>query len=141
MDKKINMITELFTICDMALIGQDNKLSVIGIFDEVRVKAFPGGIQRAFLVGTVRAEPNTVYDKMTLRLEDSQANDVVPAMTPVLQVGPNGKCNMVIELAGLSFKEPGKYTFALYNEKQTAGLLELNVVSDKPEEPREAYLN
>ena len=53
--------TEIITLCDYALISREGKLSINGIFDELRVQKFPGGIARAFFVATLRGKPDTSY--------------------------------------------------------------------------------
>lgn len=41
--------TEIITLCDYALISREGKLSISGIFDELRVQKFPEVLHGLFL--------------------------------------------------------------------------------------------
>ncbi|MDP3726916.1 MAG: hypothetical protein Q8Q96_01205 [bacterium] len=119
--------TEIIALCDYASVSREGKLSINGIFDELRVQKFPGGIARAFLVATVNGTPNTQY-RLNLKVEDknggkSPINDLVlNAMT-----APNGKNNLIIELVNLVFEKEGDYQFKIYNGNQEVGSTLLKV--------------
>ena len=110
--------TEIIALCDYASISQEGKLSINGIFDELRVQQFPGGLARAFFVATISGTPSTSH-KLTLKIEPSEGfageknSFDLDAMT-----GPNGRANMVVELAGLRFKTEGDFRFILSEEKK-----------------------
>ncbi|MBI2031657.1 MAG: hypothetical protein HYT08_03515 [Candidatus Levybacteria bacterium] len=105
--------TEIIALCDYASVSREGKLSINGIFDEIRVQQFPGGLSRAFFVATVNGAPVTKY-KLNLKIEPSkglageQSSFNLDTFT-----GPNGKNNLIVELAGLGFKEEGHYKFIL----------------------------
>lgn len=44
------MKVSLAVIADYANLSQEGKLNILGIFDRVHVRAFPGGLPQAFLV-------------------------------------------------------------------------------------------
>ncbi len=82
--------TEIIALCDYANVSREGKLNINGIFDELRVQKFPGGIARAFFVATVSGTPSPPY-KLTLKIEPSrvlQASKVVLALIlpPALMV-------------------------------------------------------
>ena len=105
-----NLHTEIIALCDYAIISQDGKLSINGIFDELRVQKFPGGIARAFFVATIAGTPNTTY-KLNLKLENKNSGTTLSNTNIETITAPNGKNNLVIELLGLAFKEEGDYQF------------------------------
>lgn len=125
--------TEIIALCDYATVSREGKLSINGIFDELRVRKFPGGIPRAFLVATINGTPNTSY-KLDLKIESKNGgknpinNLVLNAMT-----SPNGKNNLIIELVNLGFEKEGDYQFKIYNEKEEVGSTLLKVIHQQQE--------
>jgi hypothetical protein len=125
---KQNLHTEIIALCDYANISREGKLSINGIFDELRIQNFPGGIARAFLVATISGTPNTQY-KLNLKVETKNGgkipldNLVLDAMT-----APNGKNNLMIELVNLGFEKEGDYQFKIYNGDKEVGSTLLKVI-------------
>jgi len=125
---KQNLHTEIIALCDYANISREGKLSINGIFDELRVQQFPGGIARAFLVATISGTPNTQY-RLTLKVETKNGGKVplndlnLDAMT-----APNGKNNLMIELVNLAFEKEGDYQFKIYNGDEEVGSTLLKVI-------------
>lgn len=117
--------TEIFTICDYASISRENKLSVNGIFDEVRINQFPGGLPRAFVVATFSGVPETSYG-LTLKLENGKK--VLQNLDFDIHTSPNGKYNFVFEIVGLGFEGEGEYKFVVYNGKEEVGSTTLKVI-------------
>src|SRR3990172_12970109 len=104
---KQNLHTELITLCDYASISREGKLSINGIFDEVRVQKFPGGLARAFLVATVNGTPDTSY-KLNLKIETKNNKNVSPSLGSTILdtvTGSNGRNNLIIELMSLAFEK------------------------------------
>ena len=125
--------TEIIALCDYASVSREGKLSINGIFDELRVRKFPGGIPRAFLVATINGTPNTSY-KLDLKIESKNCgkspinNLVLNAVT-----SPNGKNNLIIELVNLGFEKEGDYMFKIYNEEEEVGETLLKVIHQMEE--------
>ena len=119
------LTTEIIALCDYASVSKEGKLSINGVFDELRVQKFPGGIARAFLVATVNGTPNTPYT-LTLKVEGegkSPLNDLnLNAVTSA-----NGKNNLIVELINLGFQKEGDYSFKIYNGGQEVGSTLLKV--------------
>lgn len=127
---KQTLHTQLIALCDYATISREGKLSINGIFDEVRVQKFPGGLARAFLVATLSGTPNTAY-KLNLKIETKNNKNVNPSLgNTVLETvtGPNGRNNLIIELNGLPFEEEGDYIFKLYEGEHEVGSTLLRVL-------------
>lgn len=120
--------TEIIALCDYASISREGKLNINGIFDELRVQKFPGGIHRAFFVATVNGTPSTSY-KLILKIEPSKGfAGEQSSFNLDTSTGPNGKNNLIVELTGLGFKEEGEYRFILNEGKQEVGSTLLKVI-------------
>jgi hypothetical protein len=125
---KQSLHTEIIALCDYANISREGKLSINGVFDELRVAQFPGGIARAFLVATINGTPSTQY-KLNLKVESKNGgktpidNIALDAMT-----APNGKNNLMIELVNLVFEKEGDYMFKIYNGKDEVSSTLLKVI-------------
>ncbi|OGH39135.1 MAG: hypothetical protein A3B44_01785 [Candidatus Levybacteria bacterium RIFCSPLOWO2_01_FULL_38_21] len=125
--------TEIIALCDYANVSREGKLSINGIFDELRVQQFPGGIARAFFIATVSGTPSTSY-KLTLKIEPSKGLVNQPnEFTLGAFTAPNGKNNLIVELINLGFKEKGDYRFILYEGKQEIGSTLLKVMRQQQE--------
>ena len=123
--------TEIIALCDYASVSREGKLSVNGIFDELRIRKFPGGMARAFLVATVNGEPNTQY---SLDIEvESEIGGKSPLKDLTLNAltSANGKNNLIVELINLGFEKEGNYEFKIYNKKQEVGSTLLKVMNQQ----------
>jgi hypothetical protein len=110
--------TEVIALCDYASVSREGKLSIDGIFDELRIQKFPGGMPRAFLVATINGEPNTQYS-LTLKVESKNGGkSPLKDLNLSAMTSPNGKNNLVIELINLGFEKEGDYYFKIYSAKQ-----------------------
>jgi hypothetical protein len=119
--------TEIIALCDYASVSREGKLSVNGIFDELRIQKFPGGIARAFLVTTINGAPNTQYS-LTLKVEGgSGGKSPLKDLTLGAMTSSNGKSNLMIELINLGFEKEGDYQFKIYNGDQEVGSTLLKV--------------
>jgi hypothetical protein len=126
--------TEIIALCDYANVSREGKLNINGIFDELRIQKFPGGIARAFLVATINGESN-VQHNLTLKVERENGGSPrgEAGKTPLKDLNlnamtsPNGKSNLLIELVNLGFEKEGNYRFKIYNEGREIGSTLLKV--------------
>lgn len=124
--------TEIIALADYASISQENKLSINGIFDELRITKFPGGIPRAFLVATIHGEPALSY-KLTITCEDIKTTkNILNPITMDIFTSTSGKSNIIAELNNMGFEREGTYRFAVYNNDQAIGSTLLKVIHAKP---------
>jgi hypothetical protein len=120
--------TEIIALCDYASVSREGKLSINGIFDELRVRKFPGGIARAFLVATINGNPNTQYN-LDLKVENKSGGKTpIKDLTLNAMTSPNGKNNLIVELINLGFEKEGDYEFKIYNKNEEAGSTLLKVI-------------
>src|SRR5690348_10787814 len=117
--------TEIITLCDYALISREGKLSINGIFDELRVQKFPGGIARAFFVATLRGKPDTSYN---LKITTESGKKVLNTLNLDVRTSLNGKNNIILELVNLGFEKEGDYKFTIYYDKDEVGSTQLKVM-------------
>ena len=119
--------TELMVICDYANVSREGKLNINGIFDEIWVQSFPGGIARAFLVATINGTPNTNYS-LNLRVKNpTKGKNPIDNFALETMTGANGKNNMIVELINLGFENSGDYEVELYQDKKVIGSKTLKV--------------
>ena len=119
--------TEIIALCDYASVSREGKLSINGIFDELRIQKFPGGIARAFLVATINGAPNVQYS-LNLKVEsENGGKSPLKDLTLNAITSSNGKNNLIIELINLGFEKEGDYRFKIYNKGQEVGSTLLKV--------------
>ncbi|HKC14595.1 MAG TPA: hypothetical protein VKC89_01360 [Patescibacteria group bacterium] len=119
--------TELMLLCDYAIIARDGKLSINGIFDEVRLQKLPGGLARAFFVATIQGQPRTSY-KLELKFQYKDQNIMPPHNINTVETGSNGKNNIVVELMGVTFPKEGDYELKIYHGDDVIGTTTLKAI-------------
>lgn len=121
----MKLYTEIIALCDYATISREGKLSINGIFDEIRIKEFPGGIARAFLVATVHGKPGTTYK---LKISIMHGDKAEGSLDLEVQTSPNGKSNIITEFVNLAFKKEGDYSFVIADGDNIVGQTNLKVI-------------
>src|SRR5579871_5168126 len=107
---------QFMTFCDYAMTSQEGKLSIIGIFDEVRVTQFPGGVASTALVAVVEGKPDASY-ALKIRGDKGKKN-IFPTIEVTIRTGLSGRSNITINLNNLAFPEAGEYTFTILHEEK-----------------------
>ncbi len=125
--KGTNLQTEIVALCDYAMVSKENKLTIAGIFDELRTIKPPAVLARGFLVATVSGTPETAY-KLTVELQHDRRKNIIPPTNVDIYTSTNGKNNIILELVGVTFPEEGKYNFRVYNEDISIGSTQLLVI-------------
>ena len=120
-------------LCDHALVSQDGKLSLIGIFDRIAVPGLPIQHPRFFVVAVFDMAPGN----HTVRVEllDPTGHSVlqeqgVEIPVSVAALGQSG--NLVAELNMLPLEFAGRYDFNLYVGMERAGTISLTVEIGSP---------
>lgn len=119
--------TDIFVLCDLASVSQEQKLSIIGIFDQFFVADLPANWPRMFLVAVVRGEADKEYP-ITLKLTPPQKtqNDF-PNKDFTIKLGQNGKANVMTELVNFPLQVAGVHKIQLTSDKDVIGSLEYRV--------------
>jgi len=119
--------TELFVLCDHASVSQEQKLSIIGIFDQFFVANLPTSWPRMFLVAVLKGESSQEYS-LKLRLVPPQKMEPeFPEKELKLRLGQNGKANLLTELVNFPLQHAGLYKFEILSDSQKISELEFKV--------------
>lgn len=128
--------TEIIALADYAVIAQDNKVSIMGIFDELKVEKFPSGFIGKYFVATLAGEPGESYH-LNIKLERGDSNhNLLNPMLITAKMSPNGKHNMIITLQQVGFEKDGDYHFRIYHGNEVVGSTRLQVIDLKKEKER-----
>lgn len=131
MDK---LSTEIFVLCDLATVSQEQKLSVIGIFDQFFVANLPTQWPRMFLVAVLRGEPQKEYP-LNLKIVPpaspaggpQETEQKFPDREIKVTLGQNGKANLVTELVNFPLPTAGVYRVEITSDGSLIGGLEFKV--------------
>lgn len=122
--------TEIFAFADYALLDQTNKLSIMGIFNQLNVVNFPGGLPKAFLVATFVGAANTTY-KLTFTVQDDEKKDVFPAINVETKTSFTGKTNVLVAINNFVFPHAGEFTATIMNDGKEVGVTTIDVTHAK----------
>ncbi len=120
--------TDIFVLCDYASVSQEQKLSIIGIFDQFFVANLPTTWPKMYLVAVVSGEPGKEYP-LTLKLvtPTKEQNSNFPDKEFKITLGQNGKANVMTELVNFPLAAAGTYKVQLVDGKELVGELEFKV--------------
>lgn len=121
--------TELVALADYAMTAEDEKLSVIGIFDKVFVRNLPTNHARLSFVVTFVGEPNTT-EEVKLKIMSPSGKEAFVSDVK-LNFGENGKFNFVSNFEGFPIKEAGAYQFGFVQGKIQLASYDLNAIEEK----------
>ena len=117
----------LAALCDHALVGQDGKVSLVGIFRNISVSGLPAQHPRMFLVAILGLEvgPHSVVVKL-LRPDGQQAMPNPPEISVHAAAGQD--VNVIVELNNMSFTTYGMHKFQLSVDGDAIGDLPVAIV-------------
>lgn len=118
---------DIFVLCDHASISQEQKLSIIGIFDNFFVANIPATWPRMYLVAVLKGEPDKEYNLKLKIVPPKGAQASFPEKDLTLKFGPGGKTNFMTEMINFQLPAPGKFKIQLLNAAKTVGELEFTV--------------
>jgi len=127
-----NLTTDIFVLCDHALISREQKLSIIGIFDQFFVANLPTSWPKMFLVAVVSGEPQKEYSLRLKLVSPKAGENKLPDKELKVTLGANGKANIMTELANFPLPDAGVYKISLETEEETVGALEFRVNKTTP---------
>ena len=117
----------LAALCDHALVGQDGKVSIIGVFRNISVTGLPAQHPRMFLVAILGLDAGTHAVVVRLRKPDGgQAMPNAPEISVNAMAGQD--VNVIVELNNLSFATYGTHRFDLEIDGEAAGSLPVSIV-------------
>ncbi len=117
----------LGALCDHALVGQDGKVSLLGIFRNISVSGLPAQHPRMFLVAILGLDvgPHTVVVRL-LRPDGQQAMPNPPEISVHAAAGQD--VNVIVELNNMSFTSYGTHKFDLEVDGTSIGGLPVAIV-------------
>lgn len=134
---------ELLTICDYAIVSQDNKLSIIGMFEQIFVANIPSQHPQMFIVGILNGEAGK-SDELTLEISTPSGSDAISPQKISVTIGSNGKSNIIAGVGNLPLQETGFYKIKLKSGDRKLGEKEFGVFKNAAEEaakPSTKYKN
>ncbi len=120
-------------LCDHALVGQDGKVSLIGLFRNISVSGLPAQHPRMYLVCVMALEPGQHVVSVQLRRPDGAAVMPNPPQLSV-QASADQDVNVIVELNNLNLGVFGEHTFVVEADGALLTTLSL-VVSQLPQAP------
>ncbi len=124
---------KLAALCDHALVGQDGKLSVLGIFRNINVSQLPAQHPRMYLVAVLSLEAGAHDVVVRLVRPDGGQGLAQPPRISVHAV-PGQDVNVVVELNNLGFTTYGAHRFDLEVDGTAVGSLPVSI-SQLPQTP------
>ena len=117
----------LAALCDHALVGQDGKVSLLGIFRNISVSQLPAQHPRMFLVAILGLEAgqHSVVVRL-LRPDGQQAMPNPPEISVHATAGQD--VNVIVELNNMSFTTYGMHRFQLAVDGDPIGDLPVSIV-------------
>ena len=121
----------LAALCDHAMVGQDGKVSLMGIFRNISVSGLPAQHPRMFLVAILGLDvgPHSVVVRL-LRPDGQQAMPNPPEISVHAAAGQD--VNVIVELNNMSFTTYGLHKFQLSVDGDAIGDLPVAIVQMQP---------
>ncbi len=125
----------LAALCDHAIVGQDGKVSLVGIFRNISVSGLPAQHPRLFLVAILGLEvgAHSVVVRL-LRPDGEQALPNPPEIS--VQASAGQDVNVIVELNNMSFTTYGTHRFQLSVDGEAVGDLPVAIVQMQPSAER-----
>ena len=126
----------LAALCDHALVGQDGKLSMLGIFRNISVSQLPAQHPRMYLVAVLGLDPGA-HD-VVVRLTRPDGGAVMPEAPRIsVHAVPGQDVNVIVELNNLGFTSYGTHRFDLDVDGSTVGSLPVGISQLPATPPRQ----
>ncbi len=121
----------LAALCDHALVGQDGKVSLLGIFRNISVSGLPAQHPRMFLVAILGLDvgAHSVVVRL-LKPDGQQAMPNPPEISVHAAAGQD--VNVIVELNNMSFTTYGLHKFQLSIDGDAIGDLPVAIVQMQP---------
>lgn len=122
-----NLKTDIFALCDYATVSREQKLSIIGIFDQFFVANIPTNWPKMFLVAVLSGEPNHEYDITLKIIPPAKTEQNFPDKNLKVALGQNGRANLITELVNFPLPLAGTYKVEIMEASEKVGVLEFKV--------------
>ena len=117
----------LSALCDHALVGQDGKVSLLGIFRNISVSGLPAQHPRMFLVAILGLDvgPHSVVVRL-MRPDGQQAMPNPPEISVHATAGQD--VNVIVELNNMNFTSFGTHKFQISVDGDAVGDLPVSIM-------------
>ena len=117
----------LSALCDHALVGQDGKVSLLGIFRNISVSGLPAQHPRIFLVAILGLDvgPHSVVVRL-MRPDGQQAMPNPPEISVHATAGQD--VNVIVELNNMNFTSFGTHKFQISVDGDAIGDLPVSIM-------------
>ncbi len=117
----------LAALCDHALVGQDGKVSLLGIFRNISVSGLPAQHPRMFLVAILGLDvgSHTVVVRL-FRPDGAPAMPNPPEIAVHAVAGQD--VNVIVELNNMNFATYGVHRFDLEVDGESVGAIPVSIV-------------
>ena len=115
------MEAKLAVLADYAGVSSDNRLNILGIFEDINSRTFPATVPHIYAVLSCEADPTEYGKKFPVRVAlldaDSDDNEIV-ALEGLIEVARPGHqsqrvtVNQIVGLTSVQFDHPGNYRFS-----------------------------
>lgn len=124
----------LVALCDHALVGQDGKVSLLGIFRNISVSGLPAQHPRMFLVAVLGMDVGQHSVVVRLLRPDGSAAMPNPPEIAVHAMGGQD-VNVIVELNNMSFNTYGSHRFDLEVDGARIGSIPVSIVKMQAQTP------
>lgn len=112
------MNIKIAELCDYALIDQDHKLSIMGIFNDLRPNKYPAKFSRIYLVFVIEQQPtDTGKHKVKIMLntpnKEEEAKTIGGGEFDIEESNEGKNASFIIGIGDILFSREGKYEFAI----------------------------
>lgn len=116
----------LATLCDHAMVGQDGKVSLVGIFRNISVSRLPAQHPRMFLVAILGMEAG--QHQVTVRLIRPDGSPGMPKPPEIAVHAIGGQdVNVIVELNNMNFTVHGMHRFDLEVDGTPVGSVPVSI--------------
>lgn len=125
-DKELDL--DLFVLCDYAMVAQgNNKLSIVGIFEQIFVPNVPSQQSKMSIVGVLKGEQST-HHFIELTIKDPLGKGILPSQRLEVTLGSNGRSNLIAEFNNLPLPLTGDYSVIISTSGNQLGVKQFRVI-------------
>jgi hypothetical protein len=127
---------KIAALCDHAVVGQDGKVSLLGIFRNISVSGLPAQHPRMYLVAVLGLESGS-HDVVVRLVRPDGGPAMADAPRISVHAVPGQDVNVIVELNNLNFASYGTHRFDLEVDGSTIGSLPVAISQMPSQAPRQ----
>lgn len=126
--KKTALKIEKLLLCDSAFLSVENKLNIIGIFDNIYSTKVPTTHPLMFLVGMISSDKPNYKDKLTLELKAPNGEKMLENNNIEVRTSIKEKGNFIIKIPIIQLKDYGVYTISVLKDNHILATTSFSLV-------------